>query len=327
MPRVILVTFSELWYQSYGGSDKKFDVNRLVGYLDGLNIDAEVINIEDLKSAAVKVDDYVFYTSSEVPEIREYIKDKLSLIRDHRIIPEFDLLLAHENKGYQSLLMSERSIPSPNTEYMFDVDSISKNRKPFVAKTIDGAGSSGVFLIKNDSDLSQVREKISFSRYLKVLRKFFLLEASAFSNYKFKHKGFRRFVVQEFIDDLRYDVKVLIFGNRYYCLKRMTRENDFRASGSGNVSTFIPSTDLLDFCESIKSKFDTHVMSLDIYEKHGFGLIEMQALNFGPTTLGIVDDYYQKTDSLWRPYAASRSIEENFSHSISHYLENHGYVK
>ena len=45
-------------------------------------------------------------------------------------------------------------------------------KKPFVAKTVDGAGSSGVFLINNNRDLKKVREKISFSRYLKMLKKY-----------------------------------------------------------------------------------------------------------------------------------------------------------
>jgi glutathione synthase/RimK-type ligase-like ATP-grasp enzyme len=345
MSRIIIVTFSDNWFQSYGGTDKKFDVFRLIDLLKRSDINAELINIKDLKSASIKPDDYVFYSSSEVPEIREYIKDTLSLIRGYNLIPEFDLLLAHENKGYQALLARYRSIAGPETDYLFDVDSAYNIRKkPFVAKTVDGAGSSGVFLINNNRDLKKVREKISFSRYLKMLKKYIQikvslfvslgsnkklgtyeynqLKASSFSNYIFKHKGFKRFVAQDFIKDLGYDYKVLVFGDRYYCLKRYTRKNDFRASGSGKFDPIKPSAELLDYCEEVKSKFDACALSLDVFEKDGFGLIEFQALNFGPVTIKYATNYYKKIDSSWNEYPASKEIEENYSYAISHYLKD-----
>ncbi|MEF9477433.1 hypothetical protein OWR28_06570 [Chryseobacterium sp. 1B4] len=38
---------------------------------------------------------------------------------------------------------------------------------------------------------------------------------------------------QEFIPGLKYDIRLIVIGDKCYYLKRNTRDNDFRASGSG----------------------------------------------------------------------------------------------
>ena len=51
----------------------------------------------------------------------------------------------------------------------------------------------------------------------------------------FKHKAYirdskyrKKFIVQNFIEDLSNDWKILVFGKKYYILCRETRKNDFR---------------------------------------------------------------------------------------------------
>ena len=46
-------------------------------------------------------------------------------------------------------------------------------------------------------------------------------------------KGYVYF--QEFIPDNKFDIRVVVIGDKAFALKRMTRKNDFRASGSGNI--------------------------------------------------------------------------------------------
>src|SRR5690606_29697488 len=40
---------------------------------------------------------------------------------------------------------------------------------------------------------------------------------------------------QEFIPNNTFDIRVIVIGGRAFALKRMVRENDFRASGSGHI--------------------------------------------------------------------------------------------
>ena len=52
--------------------------------------------------------------------------------------------------------------------------------------------------------------------------------------HKFIHeKGY--FYVQDFIPNNTFDIRVIVIGNRAFAIKRVTRENDFRASGSGKI--------------------------------------------------------------------------------------------
>lgn len=55
-----------------------------------------------------------------------------------------------------------------------------------------------------------------------------------FDHYHGRECGYAYF--QEFIPNNSFDIRICVVGNRAFGLKRYTRENDFRASGSGNIS-------------------------------------------------------------------------------------------
>ena len=49
-----------------------------------------------------------------------------------------------------------------------------------------------------------------------------------------KEKGYVLF--QEFIPNSIFDIRVIVINNKAFAIKRMVRNGDFRASGSGNIS-------------------------------------------------------------------------------------------
>lgn len=55
-----------------------------------------------------------------------------------------------------------------------------------------------------------------------------------FDHYHGRERGYAYF--QEFIPNNSFDIRICVVGNRAFGLKRFTRENDFRASGSGHIS-------------------------------------------------------------------------------------------
>ncbi len=55
-----------------------------------------------------------------------------------------------------------------------------------------------------------------------------------FDHYHGRECGYAYF--QEFIPNNSFDIRICVVGNRAFGLKRYTRENDFRASGSGKIS-------------------------------------------------------------------------------------------
>ena len=161
---------------------------------------------------------------------------------------------------------------------------------------------------------------------LLLIRKFFLVNSSDYREYKKYHFPRMRFVLQEFVEELAHDYKALVFGEKIFLLKRSIREDDFRASGSGDFEFVSEVSDgLLEYIYSTYKSFNCPCVSLDIVEcKDNFGLIEFQFLHFGPYTLQKSGGYFVKNDGVWKYNQSSGSIlEEEFSSSyLSYILEN-----
>ena len=71
--------------------------------------------------------------------------------------------------------------------------------------------------------------KLSLCNVLKGVVRFFL--PTDYAQMHGREKGYVYF--QEFIPNNNFDIRVIVIGNRAFSIKRLCRENDFRASGSG----------------------------------------------------------------------------------------------
>ena len=67
------------------------------------------------------------------------------------------------------------------------------------------------------------------------LIKMWLLRISPIEYYKFRTKEIGYVYFQDFIPNNNSDIRVFVVGNRCIAVRRMNRENDFRASGSGII--------------------------------------------------------------------------------------------
>jgi len=142
---------------------------------------------------------------------------------------------------------------------------------------------------------------------------------------KFARESFYRekFIVQNLVEGLSNDWKVLVYGNRCYALYRGVRDGDFRASGSGK---FIFKDDLpsgmLDFAFEIKNYFDVPHISLDIgFDGKNFHLIEFQFIYFGTTTIEKAPFYFEKQSNEWVLCHSSSDLEVEYVKSIVEYLK------
>jgi len=126
---------------------------------------------------------------------------------------------------------------------------------PKVFKLRNGAGSVNVKLINDKKSAIKLINKAfkkgfspvnKFGRFKEHLRKIKLGRESFFklakdknkrakltevSKMKSREKGYVYF--QDFMPDNPFDIRVTVIGNKAFAIKRLTRENDFRASGSG----------------------------------------------------------------------------------------------
>lgn len=275
-------------------------------------------------------DDIVVYSSCEATEIREYMKDAFYFLRARCVLlPDYEFLLAYENKGFQELKKRALGIGNLSGEYHYDMDG-HERAVPYVFKTIGGAGSSGVHLVRTREDEDRLRGRyfsVGLRRRVILQQRKRVLSANEFAAYSYRHKGFHRYIAQAFVPGADHDYKILVFGDRFFGLKRNVRKGDFRASGSGdfNFSQRVPNS-VLTFAAEMRERLDAPQLSLDIViSPKGCHLIEYQALNFGPVTLTRSEGFYTRaTDGTWDWTAGPSDLSECFAHSLGVYFHRHG---
>lgn len=283
-----------------------------------------------------KISDPLLITSSEDNgnHYKHFLEDIiLHLERNHKmIIPSYDLLKAHNNKVYMELLRSlighlwGDTLKSKVFGCVEELEQvIDQIELPVVIKRYDGSLSRGVHLAKTKDDLLKKAKSVSRIKLgIQDLKDWLR---------PFRHKGYIResfhrnkFILQQFIPNLKNDWKVLVWGERLFILTRHTRKNDFRASGS-HVNYLAGSKSLmpegiLDFAVLVRDSLDTPHVSLDIvYDGKKFHVVEFQAIYFGTSTCNMSDVYFKKDNGEWKMHKNDLSIEQLYADSVCWYLE------
>ena len=275
----------------------------------------------------------VLYTSNEdvFGYYKSYIEDVIFNIekKGFQVLPTYAYLKAHNNKVAMELLRERSNLLSIQTiktktfgtfeEVISRIDEI---QFPVVIKPSSGAMSNGVSKAENKRELIKNAKKTAKSfNFIQDIKEFIRIIKHG-SHYK-KESFFRsKFIIQNLIEGLNNDWKVLVFGNKCYALYRGNRDNDFRASGSGK---FFFKQDLpegmLDFALSIRKHFNVPHISLDIgFDGHNFHLIEFQFLYFGTTTLEKSTFYFEKINNIWQLVMEKSDLEETYVNSIVDFL-------
>lgn len=281
---------------------------------------------------SLKKYDAIVFGSSQVPYEKKIIEDYAFIVEllGANIIPRYELILSHENKGIQGLLAVAKGVNVIHFEYSIDAKA---DYKPgYVYKTIDGAGSFGVSLPKSDKELRQFTKKntllreqpIRLLQYTKQKLKLFLWRKRYI---KEKEQYFRPgipLVSQKLIPNLKFDYKILVFHDLFFVLKRNVRENDFRASGSGLFEKVaqVPSQ-VLDLAHRYRKELDTPCLSIDVaFDGSQAFCIEFQCCHFGPITYLDADVVHCRTKDTWTSNIWHRkSLEWVFAYSICNNLK------
>lgn len=317
------------------------DVVKLIEQIKFHGVNASSIEYDE----ALQLSDYqdiIFITSSSQNLVRKnFIEDVCYelMSRGSQLIPSFELLKAHENKGFQALISSRLGIKKPNEKYYLigEGENAKENDLKYVLKTVDGAGSHGVSLISKPSDLmifylKNVLNSMSIGKTFKSFKqkiKKYVFSKKYSLEQDFYYSSCIPCCKQEFIDGLAFDYKVIVFHDKYYFLKRYIRSDDFRASGSNNFEVLSDvGDDLLCFSKSVFDKFNTPYMSIDIVEKEGkFLVIEFQSPHFGPYTVLTAQYFYSFYNGIWNKEESKvECLEDVYAYALSKYI-NHKLVE
>ena len=235
-------------------------------------------------------------------------------------LPDYASFWPYDDKIRQYYLLKQHGFPVIETYIFWDKETalawIETAPLPTVFKLKGGAGSSNVVLIKSRSQGKRLirtmfgsgvksgklptSDHVKFKQFnwRKTIRRLggdFLRTIKGIEvNQRWQlHKNYALF--QRFLPGNTFDVRVTVIGGRAFAFRRMNRENDFRASGSGNADLNPTSIDLqcVRIALDVSKKLKYHTMSYDfLYGKDNQPLISEMSYTF-------VDNYIFRCQGYW----------------------------
>jgi hypothetical protein len=340
MKLLIITDEKEFFYQheDISKSINVFDIKRL---LNNFGFDVFIKKYTEVRNNIRKYEGYIiFYTSSYDPIYRKFSQEvAYHLSKKNLLLPKYEHFLCHENKDFQELYKIDCELDSLASSSYCNIDFIdeieNKHSYPFIIKEIDGAGSSSVYKVSSKKELECTYNKIhstNGSALIKI-KNWVKKLISLFNNSKFietvdfKKSIYKRFIVQDMLEGLKYDWKILIFGSKIFALKRGVPDNDFRASGQGLLFyDEKPNDTVLEYALNVFKKLDTPHVALDLAQDDNGNvyLIEFQANAFGPITMLKSSYFYSvsKDKKSFNTFENKYNLEDVFASSLIEYLDS-----
>jgi len=332
-------------YKGHFGSksDSKFyrsgmDINQLKKYFKERCYELNVLKFNEVDFRRnVWKNQNIIYTAQEDPDYyyKNYIEDIVYALElaGANVIPKYKFLLADNNKVFEELMRDISGADFIKNIRSFHFGSFEdyrdnnfKLRQKMVFKKAAGAVSRGVFLVKDEAEGLRIAKRISKTPFhndnLKDIIRPFIHKG-----YLVNSRNRRKFIVQNFVNGLENDWKILAFGNKFIIEYRGVRDNDFRASGSHkflfdeDIQNIIPDG-IFEYAEKIRDLFDTPHLSLDIgCINNEFYLFEFQALYFSSYAARMSKTYFIKKDGIFVRMEGNLCLEQLYVDSIIDYIE------
>jgi hypothetical protein len=316
------------------------DVTKVVTYLETYGYSVNVISFGEIDFRMSYEGQYVLYHSAEDRGLfyKSYIEDICFFLHNSGaiLLPGLIYLRAHHNKSLMEMMRYQFKSSKLKTikSSIFGTHGDSKKNNfefPVVLKSAEGTGSTGVKLIHNKKEFelaSKHSSRVLFANsYVELIKKIVLSIVKPKG--KREYTDFRnKFIVQNFIDGLSGDFKVLFYGGKYYILGRKNRENDFRASGSGlffEVSK-IEEEGILSFSKLIVDELNEPIIGMDIgFDGINYHLIEFQIGVFlSPYPLERSEYWYEFTEdnNSWNKILGKSEVEQEYCRSMHLKINN-----
>ena len=314
------------------------DLDILSSFFKEHDIEITVKNFAEIDFRKPHQNKIYLYTSQEDAgyEYKSYIEDVIDglTVAGAIVIPEWRYLRANNNKVFMEILRDivkcdiVKNIRSWSYGTYEEFEKLHYKRfsgGKSVVKRAGGSGSTGVFGASSFKELDSTIRKHMRSRY-------YGYELWDFGR-SLKHKGYRmeskhrtKHTVQNLVEGMTNDWKVLIFGSRYYIFSRPNRKNDFRASGSGHAKYLynedcpIPEG-IFDYAEQVYQTLDVPHLSIDIgFDGEEFCMIEFQAIYFGSVGHAEANFYHTREGNEWKKVNESLALEQVYAEAAVEYI-------
>jgi glutathione synthase/RimK-type ligase-like ATP-grasp enzyme len=239
--------------------------DRWIEYSEANNIIYKLVDCysTDIIQQLSDCDALMWHFSQNSPKDMLFAKQLLYSVETsgRKVFPNFNTAWHFDDKVGQKYLLEVIGAPLAPSWIFYDKQEALEWAKetdfPKVLKLRGGAGSQNVRLVKTRKNAKKLIRKafgLGFPAYdpMGSLKERFRRYRLRKTNLQDLLKGVVRFVFpppyarvrghekryiyfQEYIAGNDHDIRVIVIGNKAFAIKRMVRENDFRASGSGMV--------------------------------------------------------------------------------------------
>lgn len=308
--------------------------NNWIKYCKENNIEYKIVNAYDNDIIAQLKDCDAFMWHFHHADYRDmqFAKSLLFSLKEMglKVFPDFNTCWHFDDKIAQKYLLESIGAPLVPTYVFYTKNDAMEWAKsttfPKVFKLRGGAGASNVKLAQTRKDAEKLIKQcfgkgfrqFRYKEHIKEnYKKFRLGKVSLravirplyyglfkkypteFDHYHGKEIGYAYF--QEFIPENYFDIRICVVGDKAFGLKRYTRENDFRASGSGNIS--YSKADIDERCVSIAfdvaKKLDTQSIALDfVFDSNNNPLIIEISYGYAVAAYYACEGYWT-TDMRW----------------------------
>lgn len=205
---------------------------------------------------AEKYDMIICHTESN-PAYQEMIESKvyiLEYLMGKFCFPNYHEVWQYENKNRANYLYDYFRLPkiptyvTQNREEAFEL--IEEIGYPFITKTTIGAGSTGVKKIQTRSEATKMINSIFSHNGLKT-------------QYPYQRQK-DYFYIQKFINDARFDLRIMLVGDMAFGYYRYPNKGDFRASGAGNTEKKAIPEEALRLAIDVRDKLKSRQMGVDL---------------------------------------------------------------
>ncbi len=262
--------------------------DRWVSYCNENSIAYKMVNAYDSDIVSQLNDCHAFMWQHHQGNYKDVLFAKQLLyslqLAGKKVFPDFNTTWHFDDKVGQKYLFEAIGAPLVPSYVFYTKQEalqwVNSTTFPKVFKLRGGASSANVKLAKNKKEAVKLinkafgkgfsqydwkekfkeayrKKKLGKASWRDVLRPLYYAlkkQPTPFAHYKGNEKGYVYF--QDFVPNNSFDIRIIVVGDKAFGIKRMNRENDFRASGSGQILYY-------------KSEFDERCVKLafDVNQK------------------------------------------------------------
>jgi len=238
---------------------------RWIAYCEAKSISYKLVDCyrTDIIQQLSDCDVLMWHFNHKGPKESKFAKQLLFSVQStgKKVFPDYNTAWHFDDKVAQKYLLEAIEAPLAPAYVFYNRQEAwewaDRVRYPKVFKLRNGSGSDNVRLVKSKNEAVHLINKAfsrGFKQYnawgnLKERYRMYRLGKTTFGDV---FKGIIRFVhtteyarvagreigyiyFQDFIPGNDHDIRVIVVGDKAFAIKRMTRKNDFRASGSGCI--------------------------------------------------------------------------------------------